>query len=422
MADVAALGLKLDTPSPPPQFFRHAAVRIARHSLGQIQLCDQALPEAVRIQALHILTYALHLGEHWPLARDLLLRLAEKLEQSGYREGWRPLLEYSLQLSQRYNDRNTAAELQLHLGYLCQLHGDLAAAAAHYAASADLFGELGQPARRARVLNRYAFTARQQQKRPQALQLISEVYQLVAADHPERGNAQLVQGWLALDERNWQLACDSFTAAKVIFQRSGTRYQLASALRELAVPLHMLARDEEAMACFAQATTLFAQLGNRFQQAVVSMNWGIIYLARQQIPAALALFAEAEPVFRQLQDDEHLGKLYLNQALAYRASGELPQCVRLLQASIALFEQIGNSDWLVNAMDELGLSWWQMGDRQRAMTTFQAALTLLSASPNASTYRRNQISGHLQTALQATTNQVDACTLELTEGNHPSNS
>lgn len=395
----------------PPLFFRRAAVRVMQGSLVQVQTCGEVLSTPVRIQALHILDYALRMDNHWPLASELLLLLADKLEQCGYREGWLPFLQHGLQVSQQHNDHKSTAELHLRIGYLLQLSGKWEAACTHYTASVAMFLETGQPERQARVLNRYAFTALQQQKRVYSWQLVDKALHLVTDNHPERANALLVRGWIAFDERNWRETCDCFAEAIPILKENGTRYQLACALRDLAVPLHMLNRDTEAIACFQQATDLFAQLGNRFQQAVVSMNWGIIYLVRQQIAQALNLFTAAEPVFRQLHDIEHLSKLYLNQAIAYRAIGELSRSVLLLHAGIELFEQIGNLDWLANALDELGVTLLQMGDRKQAIATFQEALTVLSASSATLTYRRSQIAGHLQSALQANLNHAVECNL-----------
>jgi tetratricopeptide (TPR) repeat protein len=401
MADIAIITPDPVAASHPAHFFRHAAARIARYSLGQIEQCNVALAEPVRIQALHILTYALQLEGQWLLARDLLLRLADKLEHSSYRAGWLPLLEQGLHLSQQHQDAKTTAELHLRIGYLLQLSGQFEAACTHYAAGATTFAQVGQPERRARVLNRYAYTARQQQKPTQAWQLVQEALALVADDHPEQGNAYLVRGWLAVDERHWQAACADFAKAVAILRRNGTPYQLACALRDLAVPLHMLQRDEEAISVFQQAAALFGQLDNHFQQAVVKMNCGIIHLA-QQPALALDFFAGAEPIFRQLHDQENLGKLYLNQGLAYRVAGKLHRSTHLLQASISLFEQIGNPDWLANAVDELGVTFLQLGETQQAITTFQEALTILSTAPEPTSYRRNQIARHLQTALHST--------------------
>ena len=139
-----------------------------------------------------------------------------------YREGWLPLLAKGLQLSQQHQDAKTTAELHLRIGYLLQLSGQLDAACTHYAAASAAFAHIGQPERRARVLTRYAYTTRQQQKSVQALQLVTEVLSLVADDHPERANAYLVRGWLAFDERHWQDACTDFTKAVAILRRNGT--------------------------------------------------------------------------------------------------------------------------------------------------------------------------------------------------------
>lgn len=408
MASAAGVELDTDTSKHPAHFFRQTAFRIAQHSLAQVKICDDSLPESIRIQALHILNYALPLDVHWPLVQELLLLLADKLEQSGYREDWLPLLECALPISQQHHDCKSTAEIHLHIGYLLQLSGNLEAAGTHYRTSATAFMEVGLPARCARVLNRFAHAAWQQRKRPQALQLVNEALQLVDNNHPERANALLMCGWLAFDERNWQESSDCFAEAITILQTSGTRYQLACGLRDRAAPLHMLTRDSEAIDCLQQATILFAQLGNRFQQAVVSMNEGIIYLARQQITPALERFHAAEPIFRQLHDLEHLSKLYLNQALAYRSNHDLAKSVVFLQSSIELFEQIGNVDWLANAKDELGLTLLQMGNVQQAIVSFQDALTLLSATQETSTYRRSQLLAHLESALQLPVQQADS--------------
>ena len=384
----------------PAHFFRYAAARIARHSLGQVVGCRTALAEPVRIQALHILTYALQLEEQWPLARDLLLLLSDKLEQSGHREDWLPLLERGLQVSQQQHDIKAMAEIHWRIGYLFQVNGQFATACTHYAASATAFRKIRQPERCARVLNRYAYTARQQQQRTQALHLVEEAFQLTPADHPERANAYLVRGWLAFDERHWQEACDYFRKAVLILTQHGTAYQLACALRDLAGALHLLEQNDEAISTYQQAMTLFAQLGNLFQQAVITMNIGVIYLVGQQAARALEHFSQAEPIFHQLYDREHVSQLYLNQGIAQRMCQQLQLSERLLQAAIELFEQIGNLQWLANAVDELGLTLLQAGETDQAITTFLQALTILVGVPVSSTYQRSEITQHLQTALR----------------------
>lgn len=121
MADLTSTTQNPDLIHHPPHFFRHAATRVAQHSLGQVQRCQQALPAPVRIQALHILTYALQVEGQWPLARDLLLLLSDKLEQSGQREAWLPLLERGLQVSQQQHDSKAMAEIHWRIGYLLQV-------------------------------------------------------------------------------------------------------------------------------------------------------------------------------------------------------------------------------------------------------------------------------------------------------------
>jgi tetratricopeptide (TPR) repeat protein len=383
----------------PPHFFRQAARRVAERSLVQIQQGDEQLAAAIYTQALHILPYALQMTDHWPLARDLLLLLTDKLEQRGEWASLLPYLEHGLRLSQQHHDHYATAEIHLRMGYLFQMKGQLTAAEQAYVASSTGFAEIGHPERYARALNRCAFTAWQQHRLAQALVLVNQARTVVGTTHPEQGNALMVQGWILFTQRNWRESHNAFAQAVVILQQSGSRYQLACALRDLAAPLQMLTRYTEAAAHYQQALALFEQLGNRFQQAVIQMNLGVIALTSQQPTAALELFMRAEPIFRHLHDYEHLGKLYLNQALAHRTLGEFATSVRLLQASIELLAQLGNPDWWADSVDELGVTYLHLGEPHQAIATFHTALAILGDTDPAFADQRAEIAEHLQAAL-----------------------
>ena len=105
----------------PTAKFQHYLARNLRY-LTQLVASAEPLPdEALRVQAMHSLSYAFGLPDLWPVTRQLLLTLAPKMEQAGHRSDWLVYLAQATQVSEQQQDWETAAECYLQRGLLHRL-------------------------------------------------------------------------------------------------------------------------------------------------------------------------------------------------------------------------------------------------------------------------------------------------------------
>jgi tetratricopeptide (TPR) repeat protein len=389
--------------APYPDTFRRYIARGADCVLAQVQAPAGLLPHETRVQALHVLSYALNLSAAWPVVRDLLLAMAPKMEQAGYRDEWIPYLERGLAQSQLQDDQRAYANLNRHLGFLFQLRSKFEQARRHYAASAETYKALGEPREHAFLLNRLAYVARLQRRFREAEQLAQAALQLLPADDVDRATSYFVLGWVALDAHKLDEGIDYFTQSLTIFSTHDDRRQVARRLRDLATALLWQQRYEEALLHFQQADLLFGELQDPYEQAATWLNLGVVHLFLSQAEEALRIFARAEPVLRRTQNTESLAMLCNNQGIAYRQLRCWRQAQLALHESIALWRELENREGLVNVLDELGLTYLAAGLHQEATYTFHEALTILEQMVDDPSYgsRRDELHQHLEMALAA---------------------
>jgi len=304
-----------------PALFGDYLGRSLDYVLAAVRATATLLPDDLREQALHTLRFALDLTPAWLLTRDLLLVMAPKMEQAGFRDEWLPYLEAGLRQSQRIGDGRAEAELTLEIGYVFQLRGKLSLARTHYTASASIFEKVGATHRQALSVNRQAFIAWLQRRYEEIPGLIELASKLLPEDDPERATSYVVLGWVALDRRDWQTGVAYFAQALQLWQKRGDKREIARRLRDLASALQMQQQYAESIVHYQRAIDLFDEVEDIFEQAVAKMNLGVVYLSVGQMHEAATLFALAEPIFRRVQDVEHLAMLYNNQGIVYRNLG-----------------------------------------------------------------------------------------------------
>ena len=105
-----------------PCFFAVMVTKL-RQNLAAVQSAPQFLPTQVRDQALHILSYGLKddsftSDASWFVTRDLLSKMAPRMELMGHRYDWVPFLEKGIAIAQRFDEISRVAEYQLQLGIL----------------------------------------------------------------------------------------------------------------------------------------------------------------------------------------------------------------------------------------------------------------------------------------------------------------
>lgn len=355
--------------------FRQYIVRGAEQTLTRVT-GEAPIDSDGREQALLTLSYAMDLPDAWPVTRDLLVALAPRLEQAGYRETWIPYLERGVEKCRAAGDSAAEGELLHQLGMIHQLLGQLEEARSQFAESATCFAGAGDQRRQARALNRQAYVFRLQRRFAEAGQAADSATRLLAPEDPERGYTAFVWGCIALDNGNGPLAVRHYQEALQAAERAGDPRQVAWSLSNLGPALRASGRNEDAEACYLRAITIMEEIEDQVHQAAARTNLGSLYLNTGRPEEALAQFLQAEQVFREAHD-LRVASITTNLSLAYRQLGQPDKAARYAEASIHFNRQIGD-DWsVINAMNCLAEALVDARRDEEAELALDEAWTLL---------------------------------------------
>jgi tetratricopeptide (TPR) repeat protein len=378
--------------------FKRHIVKRTQIILGRVQQVGVVLPIETLKQALHILEYSLELPEAWPDTRSLLLTMAPKMEQAGYRDEWIPYLRQGIHQSQQLRDEETEAELHIQLGILFQLRGDYDVARSHLEASAKGFAALGNSHGQARALNQLAFVAQRQRQFEEAVDFVQRALQLSAEDGAEQAFGYFVLGMVALEKREWLEAVDLFQRASNLWEQKKDRRMVGRTLTLLGSALHRMNRNTEAIEIYERAIALLEQANDPVHKAMAQMNLGNAYIVLSRLKEALESHLRAEEVFRKVQDRLHLAHVNHNIGIIYRRLQQWHKAENAYRVSMRLWEQLNNVERLVNTTDGLGLVYFEQGDFTKAEATFEDALKQLSRIEGEPGYdhKFNMVMAHLK--------------------------
>jgi tetratricopeptide (TPR) repeat protein len=404
--------MAVDTAAPPlmtdyPAIFRGYIVRNTQDVLARVRQAGAILPPAERDQALHTLSYALKLPEAWPDTRALLLTMAPKMEQAGYRDEWMPYLEEGIQQSQALDDPEAEAELHFQLGRVYRLRAKYGEARAHLEASARGFERLNASLSQARVLNRLAQVARLERQFAEATRLAEDALSLLGEQDTERGYSYLILGMVAFDKREWPEAVDLLRLSLSLWEKENNQRMMGRSLMSIGAALLPMKRYEEAIDVCQKAIVLFEEIQDQIYQAITQMNLGNVYHYIDQSDKAIELHLRAERVFRRAQDRFYLAHVNHNIGMAYRKLQQWDKAEEAYLKSITQQEQIGNIAWLVDTMDGLGLTYLEQGQPEKAVATFEEALKRLAEIEGEPGYESlfEMVSGHLREASEKAAHQ-----------------
>ena len=383
--------------------FQDYVVSSTSYLVEKVQTSPSRLAASDRRQALHTLSYALGLRHAWFVVKDLLLYMAPKMEQEGFRNEWIPYLEKGIDQSQFLRDRAAEAELSWHLGYLWRLRGVLDTAHVWLIRSRKHFHSLENSRGQAKALNQLAYVSRLQGRYDQASDFLNMALSLLDKDDSERATSFFVQGMIALDEFKWEEAEYAHRKSYEIWQAQNDKRKLAWSLQNRGTALRGQGRYIEAIQCYEQAIVLLEENHDPVNQAIVRMNLGNVYSSQHQSHEALKLYALAEPIFRNVQDEIHLAMVYINMAIDYRKLEKWDEAERICLMSVALSKKLGRERSHLNAMDELGLIYLGQKRYSDAIKTFQSAIKRLSQiKANPGHERLSELlTTHLQEAMEA---------------------
>lgn len=380
--------------------FRGYIAKSAQYLLVAVRQAGPILSPGDRDQALHTLSYALKLSELWPDARALLLSMAPKMEQAGYRDEWMPYLEQGLRQSRQLGDAVATGELHLQLGLLYQLRSKYGPAREHLEASATEFERLNARRDQAWALNRLAYVARLQRRFEEATRLAETALRLLGEEDEERAFSYYVLGLIAFDNRAWQEALDHTQKSFNLWEQVNNRRMMGRNLLCLGAVSEKMKRFPAALSACQQAISLFDEDQDFFYKAIAQMNLGNVYLALEQFSDALENYKLAERIFRQVQDLLHLAMVNHNMGLTYRRLQEWFMAKEAYSTAIEWHRRVGNIALLVGSMDGLGLVYLGQNQLPKAIAVFEEALERLAQIEGESAYTHlfEMIASHLREA------------------------
>lgn len=382
--------------------FQEYVISGTRYSVANIQAAPALFSNLERRQALHNLSFALRIEQAWPVARDLLLAMAPKMERAGFRDEWIPYLQQGIEQSRLLQDKEVEAELWFHLGNIWRLQGKLDTAHECLTCSCQYFGHLKLTHGRAKVLNQLAQVCRLQGHYIQAKDHLNSALRLLNKDDPERASSFFVRGLIALDEHKWKDAEDAFDTSCRIWQADNDNRKIAWSLQNLGRTLRAQGRYAEAIRLYDKSIKLLDANHDLLNKAIVHMNLGVLYSLQHQSYKALDFYILALPIFRKVQDDVHLAMVYINMAIEYRILGKWDEAESICLLSLDLTRKLGRTRSYLNAMDELGLIYIGMGQFECAIKVFQAAIEQLPDLDGSPGYERCSylLTTHLQEAVE----------------------
>lgn len=353
--------------------FRDHVQRSALRAQADLQRAGTPVPEVVREQTLHILSFALDLPATWPLTRDLLQTLAPQLEQAGLREEWMPFLEKGITISDEQGDRATGAELRLQLGILHQAVGQYPEARRCLDDATDAFVALGQRRGQAHALSRSAYITHLQNRAAEGRPLVDAAMALLSEHDPELGYCCLVLGMLAFDENDWESAISCGNRAVTLCERHGQPRTAAFALNNLSMAYRWAGRYAEAAACGARAIDLFEAVSDPVNLGAALYTLGNVHITQGDAEKALALYLRAEATMRQYGEGR-TALTWSGIARALRILGRYDAAESYYQKALAAQRGLNDRVGVVNVLDGLGLMYHAMGKLDAAHTAYQQAL------------------------------------------------
>lgn len=369
-------------------------------SLAHVQAVAYIVPEASRQQAWHILSFALNVPEAWPETRELLLALAPKMEQAGFREEWIPYLKKGLACAQAANDEPAAAECELQIGLLYRLISRFDEATRWTTASVERFAGQGNASGQARALNELAWLGQWQGDYTQAIRHAEQALTLLGHDDTERAMCYRVLGMIALKQGHLAIAEHYHQQALIGFENQGEQRKIAWGLQNLAYTFQEQKNYDKAILLYQRAASVLHAIGDLYHWALVTLNLAIAHLYIGAAELAIQYCVAAQPIFAHLQNKLQLAHIQNNFGLSYLTLADYERAEEAFSTAIALYDSLNEHGWRLNSLDGLGMVYLTTHQNERAIAILEPALATLSELRHISNYSYlyQSISQHLQAA------------------------
>lgn len=164
----------------------------------------------------------------------------------------------------------------------------------------------------------------------------------VAHDPELAIRVNLIDGILALNQRNSQRAQEHFLAALDQATRSGNVYLQASALNDLCIASRRLNRNEEAIRFGERAVTAAAQVGARRIEGAAHSNLGTAYVLLGEFDAAIAHEQKAVETQRAIGAKSMLMQALGELGQIYDRASQSVKAVPYYQQAFAMAQELGS--------------------------------------------------------------------------------
>ena len=358
------------------------------HSLDTVRQDRQRVSEEVRVQAWHLLSFALRTPRAWPVTATLLLELSPKMQQAGYREQWLAYLEEGLVYSRNAGDALRTAALELEVGELQRHLGRLDAAQTCFDSALHTFAAAGDIVQTGAAKVCLANLAYLRERWLLALDLCHEVLATILDPHFVRARALFVAAG-AYDRLHEEAQADQLYAeSQAAWEELGEPRWAALCLQNRAWLASQRGEKGLARALCARALATFVDLGALHSQAVVHQDWGIIEYLDGNMQAALLRYQEAEKIFRRLGDILYLAMVCNNIGLVYRAERKWDEAEAYYAESVGIYRELGTVLARINIDSGRGKLWLERGEAAKAMAHFDRLLVDLQTTEESAEHRR----------------------------------
>ena len=388
---MAVVAAQLTTPSSShfqadyPALFSAYVVRAADVLRSRLEAIASLTPEEfalTRDHALHILTFALGSDEAWSSARDLLLALAEPMEQAGARSEWLPFLHRGVERSTALADIGAEAELSLRIGHLLRLVSEFANAQQWLEHSLRCWEQLEELTGIARALNQLAYVDCLLNHNEHAVQRATTALTLLAEDDSERAMSRFVLGMVASNRWQWAEAETHHRAALALRQAQGNARRTAWALQNVGYALQGQQRYAEALEYFRAADVVLEELGDKANRAIVLMNLARTYHLDSQLALALETGLAARQLLHDVGDRLHAARHDSNLGLTYLALHDPQAALAAFQESINAYTLLDDTAGRVNTTSGLAMAHLALEEYAAAVAVLAPALEELAPLVN----------------------------------------
>lgn len=375
------------TQQPAPRFVQSICTGLTYWQERTNHMDEQTIHEmdAERQNLYRIVQYGLILPETWRDTVVLVLQTFDLVEQRGYWDEWRSVLQTLLSKCPEH-ELLIQCKLLNRLGQLQRLSRQLSQAIKIHQQAYTIAQTLGNPQTLAEIhhhlLGDYLENRQHIEAEYHGQIALTAFAELREAEGKWMAGTLKMMGSLAKEQGDLQTAEERLSQATNIWRSLHNPVALARSLNDLANALWMAEKSDSAHKCFDEATALLAPTANEFDKAMIHINRGTLYFHQEN-------WAQAETAFRQA-DSSYLhqsGHVHYQAVVANNIGNVLLKQKRLTQAesylqnALKLWGQTNDDVSQANTLGTLGEVLILLEQISEAITCYKQAIAILINHP-----------------------------------------